>query len=395
MPSTQGVYIVSPLRSPVGKAFKGSLRSKRPDDLCADVIKAVLAQNPGLDPALIEDVLVGCAMPEAEQGMNVARFALLLAGLPDQVPGVTVNRFCSSGVQTIAMAADRIKAGDADCILAGGTESMTLIPMMGHKVVGSRTVMDSHPEFYLGMGLTAENVARDYKVSREDQDRFSAESHQKAVRAIENGWFKNEITPVPVTFRKPGKNGEPRVETAMFDTDEGARSDTTVEALSRLKPVFLNGGSVTAGNSSQMSDGAGMCLVVSEKFATKHKLKPVARFCGFSVAGVEPRIMGIGPVAAIPKALARAGLKQSDLQRIELNEAFAAQGLAVIRELGLDPAMVNPTGGAIALGHPLGATGAKLTATLIHGLHRDQQKYGMVTMCIGTGMGAAAIFEAI
>lgn len=395
MSTTQGVFIVSPLRSPVGKAFKGTLRTKRPDDLCADLIKAVMADNPDLDPTLIEDVLVGCAMPEAEQGMNVARFALLLAGLPNQVPGVTVNRFCSSGVQTIAMAADRIKAGDADCILAGGTESMTMIPMMGHKVVGSRTVMDSHPEFYLGMGMTAENVARDYNISREDQDRFAVESHQKAVNAITNGLFKKEISPVTVTFRKPGKNGEANIQTMTFDTDEGARGDTTVEALGRLRAAFLTGGTVTAGNSSQMSDGAGMCLVVSEKFAAKHNLKPMARFCGFSVAGVEPRIMGIGPVASIPKALARAGLQQSDIQRIELNEAFAAQSLAVIRTLDLNPEIINPTGGAIALGHPLGATGAKLTATLLHGMHRDRQKYGMVTMCIGTGMGASAIFEAV
>jgi acetyl-CoA acyltransferase len=392
---TQGVYIVSPLRSPIGKAFKGSLRAKRPDDLCADIIRAVMTQNPQLDPALIEDVIVGCAMPEAEQGMNVARFALLLAGLPNNVPGVTVNRFCASGIQTIAMAADRIKAGDADCILAGGTESMTLIPMMGHKVVGSRTVMDTHPEFYLGMGMTAENVAKDYKISRDDQDQFSVDSHMKAVKAIEGGLFKNEIAPVSVTFRAPGKNGEAKVDTRMFDTDEGARGDTTLDALGKLKPAFLQGGTVTAGNSSQMSDGAAMCLVVSEKFAKQHNLKSVARFCGYSVAGVEPRIMGIGPVAAIPKALARAGLKQDQIQRIELNEAFAAQGLAVIRELKLNPAIINPTGGAIALGHPLGATGAKLTATLINGLHRDKQKYGMVTMCIGTGMGAAAIFEAV
>jgi acetyl-CoA acyltransferase len=395
MSQTQGVYIVSPLRSAIGKAFKGSLRVKRPDDLCADVIRAVMGKNPGLDPGLVEDVVIGCAMPEAEQGMNVARFALLLAGLPDHVPGVTVNRFCSSGVQTIAMAADRIKAGDADCILAGGTESMTMIPMMGHKVVGSRTVMDSHPEFYLGMGMTAENVAKDFKISRDDQDHFAVESHKKAVKAIDSGWFKEEIAPVTVTYRIPGKDGQATVATKTFETDEGARADTTIDALTKLKPAFLQGGTVTAGNSSQMSDGAAICLVVSEKFAAKHNLKPVARFCGYSVAGVAPRIMGIGPVAAIPKALARAGIKQDQVERIELNEAFAAQALAVVRELKLDPAIINPTGGAIALGHPLGATGAKLAATLIHGLRRDRQKYGMVSMCIGTGMGAAAIFEAL
>jgi len=385
--------IVSPLRSAVGKAFRGSLRAKRPDDLCADVIRAVLAATPTFDPALIEDVIIGCAMPEAEQGMNVARFALLLAGLPDTVPGVTVNRFCSSGLQTIAMAADRIRSGDADCLLAGGTESMTLIPMMGHKVVGSRTVMDGHPDFYLGMGMTAENVAKDYKISREDQDRFACESNLKAAQAIEMGHFRAEITPVPVTTRTPGPDGTVRVDQSSFAIDEGPRPDTTVEALAKLKPVFMQGGSVTAGNSSQMSDGAAMCLVVSERFAANHNLKPVARLAGYSVAGVPPRVMGIGPIAAVPKAAAKAGIKPTDIQRIELNEAFAAQGLAVVRTLGLDPARINPTGGAIALGHPLGATGAKLTATLIHGMRRDKQKWGMVTMCIGTGMGAAGVFE--
>jgi acetyl-CoA acyltransferase len=388
----KSVYIVSPLRSAVGKAYRGALRNKRPDDLCADVIKAVVARSK-VDPALIEDVIVGCAMPEAEQGMNVARFALLLAGLPEHVPGVTVNRFCSSGLQTIAMAASQVRAGESDCILAGGTESMTMIPMMGHKVVGSRTVMDSHPEFYLGMGMTAENVAKDYKVSREDQDRFSLESNQKASQAIEKGWFKDEIVPVTVTTRTPAAGGEVKVTEAQFAQDEGPRPDTTLEALAKLRPAFLTGGTVTAGNSSQMSDGASMCLVCSEDFVKKHNLQPMARFAGFAVAGVPPRIMGIGPIAAIPKALKQAGLKQDQIERIELNEAFAAQALAVVRDLKLDPKIVNPTGGAIALGHPLGATGAKLTATLLHGLRRDKQKYGMVSMCIGTGMGAAGIFE--
>jgi acetyl-CoA acyltransferase len=385
-------YIVSPLRSPVGKAFKGSLRAKRPDDLCADVIRAVVKQSK-VDPNLIEDVIVGCAMPEAEQGMNVARFALLLAGLPEHVPGVTVNRFCSSGLQTIAMAASQIRAGEADCLLAGGTETMTLVPMMGHKVVGSRTVMDTHPEFYLGMGMTAENVADEYKISREDQDKFSWESHMKASNAIEKGLFKNEICEVPVTFRTPAPGGEVKIDHQMMTTDEGPRPDTTVEALGKLRAVFKTGGSVTAGNSSQMSDGAAMCLVCSEEFVKKHNLQPIARFAGFGVAGVPPRVMGIGPIAAIPKACKQAGISQDKIERIELNEAFAAQGLAVIRTLKLDPARINPTGGAIALGHPLGATGAKLTATLLHGMKRDKQKYGMVTMCIGTGMGAAGIFE--
>jgi acetyl-CoA acyltransferase len=385
-------YIVSPLRSAVGKAFRGSLRAKRPDDLCADVIRAVVKDSK-IDPNLIDDVILGCAMPEAEQGMNVARFALLLAGLPESVPGVTVNRFCSSGIQTIAMAASQIKAGDAHCILAGGTESMSLIPMMGHKVVGSRNVMDNHPAFYLGMGMTAENVATEYKISRADQDQFAYESNMKASNAIEKGFFKKEICDVPVTFRTPGANGEAKVETITFNTDEGPRPDTTVEALGKLRAVFKTGGSVTAGNSSQMSDGAGMCFVCSEEFVKKHNLKPIARLAGFSVAGVPPRIMGIGPIEAIPKACKAAGITKDQIQRIELNEAFAAQALAVIRTIGLDPSKINPTGGAISLGHPLGATGAKLTATLLHGMQRDKQKWGLVSMCIGTGMGAAGIFE--
>lgn len=385
-------YIVSPLRSPVGKAYRGSLRTKRPDDLCADVIRAVVKTS-GVDPKLIEDVIVGCAMPEAEQGMNVARFALLLAGLPESVPGMTVNRFCSSGLQTIGIAASMIKAGDAHCVLAGGTESMTMVPMMGNKVVASRTIMDGHPDFYLGMGLTAENVAKEYKVTREDQDRFSYESHVRAAKAIQGGLFKDEIVDVPVAFRTPAGEGQVNVENGVIREDEGPRADTTVEALLKLKPAFMQGGSVTAGNSSQMSDGAAMCLVCSEEFVKAHGLRPIARMAGFSVAGVPPRIMGIGPVEAVPKALKAAGIQKSQLDRIELNEAFAAQALAVVRQLGLDPARVNPTGGAIALGHPLGATGAKLTATLLHGMKRDRQKWGMVSMCIGTGMGAAGVFE--
>jgi acetyl-CoA acyltransferase len=388
-------YIVSPLRSAVGKAYRGMLRNKRPDDLCADVIKGVVKHS-GVDPALIEDVIVGCAMPEAEQGMNVARFALLLAGLPEHVPGVTVNRFCSSGLQTIAQAAQMVRSGDAECVMAGGTESMTLIPMMGHKVVGSRKVMDAHPDFYLGMGLTAENVANEYKISREDQDKFSYESHLKAVKAIQSGWFKDEILPVKVQSRSPLPGGEVKVEEMDFAVDEGPRADTTPEALGKLRPAFTSvGGSVTAGNSSQMSDGAAMCLVCSEDFVKKHNLKPMARFAGYAVAGVPPRIMGIGPIAAIPKACKLAGIKQEQLERYELNEAFASQSLAVLRSLKIDPARVNLSGGAIALGHPLGATGAKLTATLLHGMKRDKQKYGIVTMCIGTGMGAAGIFELV
>ena len=387
-------YIVSAFRSPVGKAFKGALRAKRPDELCADVIQGLLKRTPQFDPAEIDDVLVGCAMPEAEQGMNIARFTVLLAGLPDSVPGVTVNRFCSSGLQTIAMAADRIMAGQAHCILAGGTESMSLIPMMGNKVVASRAMNDLNPAAYLGMGMTAENVASDYKISRIDQDQFSFESHQKAVRAITGGLFKNEIIPVTASSRLPSPNGKVAVQDFVVDTDEGPRADTTVEALTKLKPAFLQtAGSVTAGNSSQMSDGAAMCLVCSEDFVKKYNLKPIARFAGYSVAGVPPRIMGIGPVAAIPKACKLAGIQQHQIERIELNEAFAAQALAVVRTLNLDMENINRTGGAIALGHPLGATGAKLTATLLHGMRRDKQKWGLVSMCIGTGMGAAGIFE--
>lgn len=392
---TRPVYIVAPFRSAVGKAFKGSLAHKRPDDLCADVIKGVLERAGEFDPALIEDVYVGCAMPEGAQGMNIARFALLLAGLPDSVPGVTINRFCSSGLQTISMAADRVMAGSAECMLAGGTESMSMVPMMGHKVVGSRTVMDNHPDFYLGMGMTTENVAKSWEISREDQDKFSVESHQKASKAIEGGLFKKEIIPVNAEKRYPGENGQVNVVSSVFDTDEGARSDTTLEKLATLRPVFKMGGSVTAATSSQMSDGASMCLVCSEDFVKKHNLTPMARFLGFDVAGVDPKIMGIGPVKAIPKALKKAGLKIDDIDRIELNEAFAAQALAVIRDSKLDVSKINPTGGAIAMGHPLGATGAKLTSSLIHGLHRDNQRYGMVTMCIGTGMGAAGVFEKV
>ena len=385
-------YIVSPLRSPVGKAGRGGFRTKRPDDLAADVIRAVVGQS-GIDPHLIEDVILGCAMPEGDQGMNIARFALLLAGLPESVPGVTVNRFCSSGLQTIAMAASQVRAGDADCILAGGVESMSLVPMMGFKPVVSRTVNDHHPDFYLGMGLTAENVAKDYRISRADQDQFALESHMKAVTALEKGWFKDETLPIKVSYRSPGENGSVRIDEGLVAADEGPRADSTLAALAKLKPAFLQGGSVTAGNTSQMSDGAAMALVCSEEFVRKHNLKPMARFAGFSVAGVPPRIMGIGPVEAIPRALKKAGITLDKIDRFELNEAFASQALAVIRTLGLDPSKVNPTGGAIALGHPLGATGGKLVATLLHGMRRERQKYGMVSMCIGTGMGAAGVFE--
>ncbi|NRA66427.1 MAG: acetyl-CoA C-acyltransferase [Pseudobacteriovorax sp.] len=389
-------YIVAPLRSAVGKAFRGSLRAKRPDDLAADLIKGVVKKAGDFDPKLIEDCILGCAMPEAEQGMNIARFAVLLADLPNSVAGVTVNRFCSSGVQTIAMAAHQIIAGGADCLLAGGTESMSLVPMMGHKPVGSRAVLstnESREDYYLGMGLTAENVADQYEISREAQDEFAYQSNMKAAKAIADGLFKDEIHPVTVTSRRPGKNGEVLVDEKEFAVDEGPRPETTTAALAKLRPAFKATGSVTAGNSSQMSDGAGMCLVVSENFLKEHNLTPSAQFLGFSVAGVDPAIMGIGPVEAIPRALKQAGLSINDIHRWELNEAFASQSLAVLKTLEIDPNLVNPTGGAIALGHPLGATGAKLTATLLNGMKRDKQKYGVVTMCIGTGMGAAGVFE--
>ncbi len=387
-------YIVAPYRSAVGKAFKGSLAHKRPDDLCADVIKGVLKKAGDFDHSAIEDVIIGCAMPEAEQGMNIARFALLLAGLPESVPGITVNRFCSSGLQSIAYGAALVQSQSMDCVLCGGTESMSMIPMMGHEVVGSRAINDKHPDFYLGMGLTAENVADEYKVSREAQDQFALNSHLKALDAIEKGYFKDEIIEVGFETRKlDSRSGKIEVKQHNFSQDEGPRPGSSLEALAKLRPVFKTKGSVTAANSSQMSDGAAACLVVSEKFLKEHDLTPIAEFKGFSVAGVPPRVMGIGPIAAIPKALKQAGLKIEDIERIELNEAFASQSIAVIETLKLNPEIINPTGGAIALGHPLGATGAKLTATLLHGMKRDKQKYGMVTMCIGTGMGAAGVFE--
>lgn len=387
------VYVVDIKRTAVGKASRGTLRSTRPDDMCAAVIKDLLRRNPKLDPQKIDDVIVGCAMPEAQQGMNIGRFVSLLAGLPESVPGVTVNRFCSSGLQTMAMAAHQIAAGGAECILAGGTESMSMVPMMGHVVVAGESAMAQDPNYYLGMGLTAENVAKEYKVSREEQDAFATESHKRAVKAIGSGLFKDEITALNVTSKRMAPDGSTSEKTMTFDTDEGPRGDTSVAALSKLRAVFKAGGSVTAGNSSQMSDGAAMSILASEEFVKEHGLVPRARFCGFAVAGVPPKIMGIGPVAAIPKALKQAGINQKEIERMELNEAFASQALAVIRKLGLDPAITNPTGGAIALGHPLGTTGCKLAATLLYGMQRDKQKYGMVSMCIGTGMGAAGVFE--
>ena len=393
----QEAYIVAATRTPVGKAPRGMFRNTRPDDLLAHVLKSVLAQAPSLDPASIGDVIVGCAMPEAEQGMNVARIALLLAGLPDSVPGMTVNRFCSSGVQAVALAADRIRLGEADVMVAAGVESMSMVPMMGNKVAFNPAIFENeHVGIAYGMGMTAEKVAERWMVSRDAQDAFALQSHLRAIAAINNGEFEDEITPYRITDNVPDMNArEIKIKTRDVAQDEGPRADTSLEALGKLKTVFMQKGSVTAGNSSQMSDGAGAVLLCSETALKRYNLTPIGKFLGFSVAGVPPEIMGIGPKEAIPRALKQVGLTLNDIGWIELNEAFAAQSLAVIHDLGLDPAKVNPLGGAIALGHPLGATGAIRTATLMHGLRRRKQKYGMVTMCIGTGMGAAGVFESL
>ncbi|MFB9069043.1 acetyl-CoA C-acyltransferase [Pseudofulvimonas gallinarii] len=393
----QDAYIVAATRTPVAKAPRGAFRNTRPDDLLAHVLKAVIAQAPGIDVNRIDDAVIGCAMPEAEQGMNVARIGVLLAGLPHTVSAVTINRFCSSGVQAIAMAADRIRTGDADLMLAGGTESMSMVPMMGHKVAMNPAFFtDENIGIAYGMGITAEKVAEQWNVSREEQDAFALASHQKALAAIAGGEFKDEITPFQLDDHYPDlASRSSRTDSRIIDTDEGPRADTSPEGLAKLRTVFRAGGSVTAGNASQMSDGAGALLLASEQAIKDYGLTPLARFVSFSVAGVPPEIMGIGPKEAIPKALKQAGITLDQLDWIELNEAFAAQALAVIKDLGLDPSKVNPLGGAIALGHPLGATGAIRAATLVHGLRRRQQKYGMVTMCIGTGMGAAGIFEAV
>jgi acetyl-CoA acyltransferase len=364
------------------------------------VLKSVVAQAPGIDLGRIDDAIIGCAMPEGEQGMNVARIGVLLAGLPNTIAAQTINRFCSSGLQAVALAADQIRLGNADLMLAGGTESMSMVPMMGNKVALSPSVFkDDHVAIAYGMGITAEKVAEEWKISREQQDAFALASHQKALAAIAAGEFKSEISPYEVLSHQPDLAGNTiRLRSLKVENDEGPRADTSLEGLGKLRPVFRNGqfgGSVTAGNSSQMSDGAGAVLLASEQAIKDYGLTPLARFVSFSVAGVRPEVMGIGPIAAIPKALKQAGLTKDQLDWIELNEAFAAQALAVIRDSELDPGKINPLGGAIALGHPLGATGAVRTATLVHGLRRRQLKYGMVTMCIGTGMGAAGIFEAL
>jgi acetyl-CoA acyltransferase len=394
----QEAYIVAATRTPVGKAPRGMFRNTRPDDLLVHALKSVLAQAPGLDKTSIGDVIVGCAMPEAEQGMNVARIALLLADLPNTVPGMTVNRFCSSGLQAVAMAADRIRLGEADVMIAGGTESMSMIPMMGNKVAFNPEMFttDEHIAIAYGMGITAEKVAEQWKVSREAQDAFAYQSHQRALNAQADGEFRDEISPFQVQEHVADLEGRGVMKkTREVAQDEGPRADTSVEALGKLRPVFAQKGSVTAGNSSQMSDGAGAVLLCSEAALKRYNLTPIGKFLGYAVAGVPPAIMGIGPKEAIPRVLNQVGLKLDDMGWIELNEAFAAQSLAVINDVGLNPDIVNPLGGAIALGHPLGATGAIRTATLLHGLRRRKQKYGMVTMCIGTGMGAAGIFEAL
>jgi acetyl-CoA acyltransferase len=393
----QDAYIVAAQRTPVGKAPKGVFRNTRPDDLLSHAISGMLKQFPQIDLKRIDDAVVGCAMPEGEQGMNVARIAVLLAGLPNVTAAVTVNRFCSSGLQAVAMAADRIRTGDADLMLAGGLESMSMVPMMGNKVAFNPAVFQNeHVGIAYGMGITAEKVAEQWKVSREAQNQFAYQSHQKAIKAIESGEFRDEILPFALNDHYPDlATRKTTTQSKTIDTDEGPRRDTTYEALMGLKPVFRAGGSVTAGNSSQMSDGAAAVLLASEQAIKDYNLTPLARFVSYSVAGVPPEIMGIGPKEAIPKALKQAGLKLDDLGWIELNEAFAAQALAVIGDTGLNPDKVNPNGGAIALGHPLGATGAIRTATIISAMRRHQIRYGMVTMCIGTGMGAAGIFERV
>ena len=388
----QDAVIVNCLRTPVGKAPRGILRTTRPDDMAAAVFQDLLQRTPELDPAEIDDVVLGCAMPEAEQGMNVARIAAMRAGLPDAVTGMTINRFCSSGLQAIALAAERIRGGGAHVLLAGGAESMSLLPGGGHKLAPNPWLMEHLPQMYINMGLTAENVARKYEVSREDADAFSLASHQKAAAAQDAGRFSDELTPLDVEYVTP-HNGTSQSTRLRVDQDEGVRRDTSLDALGKLPPVFHARGQVTAGNSSQTSDGAAAAIVMSDKRASELGLTPMARFVSFATGGVPPEIMGIGPVVAIPKALALAGLKLDDIGVIELNEAFAAQALAVIRKAGLNPEIVNLNGGAVALGHPLGATGAKLTATILREMQRRKARYGMVTMCVGGGQGAAGVFE--
>ena len=398
MKQIQDAYIVAATRTPIGRSHKGFFRNYRPDDLLATTLKSALAQVPGLDPASIEDIVCGCAIPEAQQGLNVARIAAVLAGLPTSVGGITVNRFCASGLSAVQMAADRIRVGEADVMIAAGVESMSMVPMMGNAPSLSPSIFarDGDVGIAYGMGLTAEKVAQQWKVSREAQDAFALASHQKALAAQAAGAFADEITPIEVTDRALDlASGEIALNTRTVSLDEGARPDTSLEGLAKLRTVFAARGSVTAGNSSQTSDGAGALILASESAVKRFGLTPLARFVSFASKGVPPAIMGIGPIEAIPAALRYAGLNQQDIDWFELNEAFAAQSLAVINTLGLDPAKVNPMGGAIALGHPLGATGAIRAATVVHALRRNQLKYGMVTMCVGMGQGAAGIFERV
>jgi acetyl-CoA acyltransferase len=398
MKQVQDVYIVAAARTPIGKAPTGALRHTRPDDLLVHAIRSAMAQVPNLDPAAVEDAIIGCAIPEAEQGLNMARIAVLLAGLPNTTGGVTINRFCASGLTAVQMAADRIRVGEAEVMLAGGAESMSMIPMTGNKPSFNPAIFEKDENLGIayGMGMTAEKVAAQWKVSREDQDQFALRSHQKAIAAQQAGEFNDEISALQIVEKWPNlATSEIDVKTRAMQLDEGPRADSSLEALARLKPVFMNKGSVTAGNSSKTSDGAGAILLASEAAVKRFNLQPLALFRSFSIKGVPPEIMGIGPKFAIPIALKHAGIHQDDLGWIELNEAFAAQALAVIRDLGLNPDKVNPMGGAIALGHPLGATGAIRTATVVHALRRHKLKYGMVTMCVGTGMGAAGVFEAV
>lgn len=394
----KNVYLVAAQRTPVGKAHKGGLAHVRPDDLLAHVIQASLKQSKRVHVEDISDVIVGCAMPEAEQGLNVARIGTLLAGLPDTVPAMTINRYCSSGIQSMALGFDRIANNQgADVVLAGGVESMSMVPMGGNKLTANpKFFEDDQVAIAYGMGITAEVVAEQYDISREDQDAFALQSHERALAAIKSGHFNKEISPLEVMHHVPDcDSGVIEMAQKIITCDEGPRADTTLKALAKLRPAFKQGGSVTAGNTSQISDGAGMAVMVSERYLKKHDLKPLGRFVGYAITGVAPEVMGIGPVSAIPECLKRCGLRLSDIDWIELNEAFAAQSLAVIRELGLDPRKVNPQGGAISLGHPLGATGAIRAATCLYGLRRRKKRYGLVTMCIGTGMGFAAVIEAV
>ncbi|WP_337085542.1 acetyl-CoA C-acyltransferase [Elizabethkingia anophelis] len=386
-------YIVAGYRTAVGKAPKGSLRFTRPDVMAATVIEKLVGDFPQLDKDRIDDLIVGNAMPEAEQGLNVARLISLMGLNTDKVPGVTVNRYCASGSEAIALASAKIQTGMADCIIAGGTESMSYIPMGGYKPVPESHMAKDHPDYYWGMGYTAEAVAKEYNISREEQDQFAFESHQKALKAIAEGRFANQIASIPVEYTFLDENQKTQTKKFDFSVDEGPRKDTSLEGLAKLKPVFANGGSVTAGNSSQMSDGAAFVLVVSEEFLKEFNLTPIARLASYAAAGVSPRIMGIGPIYAIPKALKQAGLSLNDIDLIELNEAFASQSVAIKKELGLNPDILNVNGGAIALGHPLGCTGTKLTVQLLDEMRKRGNKYGLVSMCVGTGQGAASVFE--